>query len=261
MIKGSSELSGWRTSLWSIAMLLISQMWLSGPASASAVNCEETPHTRIESSICGAPALRALDQELAAAVERAVAGNKLDRVQVTELRNGIARLCWREVDEKLQACLLDAELDAFQWVATRLGEPHGDTTTLESEEAVGIPRLSAAHNQAALKTKKLKDDNVVARRIARLERQLVIAESSLRRTGNTDLTVATIAELLDTLQQQKDQLPAERELQYSVAQLVQRMVQGCRQYQKKWRASLHQHELSCAEFSQRLPLIATSEFY
>ncbi len=264
-MKGTNKLLGRHPPLLPFALLLISQVFVVRAAGASAVVCEETPHTRIESSICGEPVLRALDQELAAAVDRAVVGNKLDRAQVTELRNGIAKLCWREVDTNLQACLLGAELDAFEWVTKRLNEwPGNDVPWFELE-----PRLSAAKDlsSAGGNNKRLTSEadaiDFAAQRVVLLHRQLGIAESSLKRTGNTDLTVATIAGLLETLQQQSIGLPADSELNQSITQLVQRMVQGCNdsRHKKKWRSSLRQQNLSCAEFSQQVPQIATSEFY
>jgi len=214
---------------------------LYGNSASAGVDCTQSPHTRLEIAICGEPVLSAIDRELTDAVTRAQKQGIIDRQESVDQRNKIARQCWREVDETLISCLHNAELQALEWVASRLGEFDGD--------AAGISDRVGQRLHEGLAHQKLL-----------LQKQLMIAESRMRRTGNPDLTVATITELMQLNERQQQLQPnngaaSHADADQSIAQLEQKLVTGCNHsvYGKKWRRMVKRYELSCDTLKSKQP--------
>jgi len=183
--------------------------------------------------VIGEPVLRAIDQELTDALTRAQQRGIIDRTTARKQRNQIARQCRREVDETLTSCLHNAELQALEWVAVRLGE-----VAVEDQGLSDRLREGLVHQNLML------------------QRQLALAETRMHRTGNPDLTVNTIFELIRINDQQ-------RQLQLNdggasdagqvIAQLEKRLATGCSHavYGNKWRRMLDRRGRSCDKIERR----------
>jgi len=202
------------------------------------VDCDGTPYTRLEIAVCQQPVLRALDEELTEAYARAQHRGIIDRPAVVERRNKIARQCWREPEATLSACLLNAELNEFESILIELGEMPGSISTIEQAP-------------------------VWQQHSVLLEKQLALAENSLRSTGKPDLTIATI---LDLIRLQSDSHRAQsgvtENADHSIADLQQRLASGCKHavYGNEWRAVLAAHKTSCEKVQEQQSLISSSEF-
>lgn len=229
-------------------------LWVTPGHSANAatgVDCEQSPHTRLEGAICNETVLRALDRELAAASQRAIDSDLLVHAQALEMRNGIARLCRRETDDNIGACLLGAELEAYLEITTRLGE--------------FIPIGAAFTGYAALQSPSVLDSGSdgSGQKIELLHRLLPVAQSSLVHTGDTDLTVTTIVELLHLHQKPEAGLSARSESSNFVSSLERKIQQGCAstQYKRKWKASLKKHNMGCSQLRKQAPTLSASVFH
>lgn len=204
------------------------------PANAG-VDCDATPYTRLEVSVCGEPVLRALDGELTEAFARAEQRGIIDKSAVFERRNRIARQCWREPEETLSTCLIHAELSAFESILIELGE---------------APKSGAVVGQVP----------DWLQRSVLLNKQLALAEKSLRSTGKPDLIVATIFDLIRL--QQDSQSVAGVNASHSMAGLHKRLATGCGHavYGNEWRALLTANKTSCEKLQNQQSLISSSDF-
>ena len=219
-----------------VAYLLPLLLVLQSPwqlAQASSVDCAESPLTRLEASICNDPALRALDGELSATLKRSQDQNRLTLAQVKRVRNSIARQCRRETATKLQNCLLSAELDAFEQFA--------------------VPAARPITGRQSVKGKQLQ-------RAALLARQLDVAQSSLRSSGNANLTVTTIVELLKIADKRRGSVNPSSSAE--VKSLSLRLVQGChhQRYAASWQAAVQANGLQCATLNRDTPVYSFSDF-
>lgn len=191
--------------------------------SASAgVDCSAVPHTRLELAVCSEPLLRALDGELTDALQEALERGVIDKRSKAEQRNRIARQCRREASSAYNACLLDAELRCLEWVAGKLGQAQSQSFTSEKSWQYNASLVSRTSN---------------------LKRQLRLAESRLRSTGEPELTVLTILSLIDVYKEHRGNITAE------VAKLQQRLGAGCDHevYGRLWQKAMHDNQLSCAD--------------
>ena len=226
-----------------IQKLMCLLLLLYGNSASAGVDCTESPHTRLEIAICGEPVLHAIDQELTDALTRAQRRGIIDRTDVREQRNQIARQCWREAEESLNSCVHRAELQALEWVAVELGE-------FEGENAEKNRVLRERLREGLVHQKFL------------LQKQLELAESTMRRTGNPDLTVVTIFELIRINERQQhlrisgdraggaieDRTTEDRTGEgRAIAQLELRLAAGCSHsvYGSKWRKMVERREMSC----------------
>ena len=194
------------------------------PALASSVDCDQSMHTRLETAICEAPALRALDKELAMTVEKAMEHGLMQPAEGRELRNRIARRCYREPDTKLYACLLAAEGEALEEVMLRF-----DKSLLLHEPEPG--KKAGATDISTL-----------------LNRQLVIAARNLSSNEDPTLTVTTLVAMIEQIRKKEtDGVQSNRQAHQVLSRLKQALVSGCRHavYGKKWQELLANSELSC----------------
>lgn len=228
-----------------IEKLICVLLLLYGNSASAGVDCSGSPHTRLEIAICGEPVLRSIDQELTDALSRAQQRGIIDRATAREQRNQIARQCWREVDETLNSCLHNAELNVLEWVAVKLGEVAEEDHGLSNRIGEGLVHQNLM-----------------------LQKQLVLAERRLRRTGNPDLTIETIFELI-RINDRQHQLQLHdggaSDASHAIAQLEQRLASGCNHtvYGKKWRRMLDRRDMSCTRLHGReVPaLYSSSEFH
>ena len=212
------------------------------PANASAVECTEKPLTRLESSICGDPALRALDSELTASLLRAVDGGLVGKVQAQRIRNGIARKCRHEPAAKLPRCLLKGEVIAFERIAMRLGEYQHEVRQSLVGQLVEKPQL--------------------------LQRQLILAQSSLNVTGDASLTVTTIVELMKIapeLSPTGSSALSENSTITAVptvARLQQLLTEGCQhpRYAASWKTAVQANGLRCNDLNSSTTLYSSSDY-
>ena len=213
------------------ALWLLSAIWC---VPATAVECADTPLTRLESTICGDAALSILDRELASSHARAQSGKLLDDAEIRRIRNGIARQCRRESDGVLTNCLLNAELDAYENVIAKLGEYKPSAQRNSSHSSNGVPDKTEL-----------------------LQRQLLIAQSSLTTTDDPRLTVFTMVELIDALQRRDGPTDPAR-----TTNLWRRLAQGCHhhRYASKWKAAVQRNGLQCDELNRQFPLYSTSDY-
>jgi len=200
------------------------------PVSASSINCDESPLTRLESSICSDPALRALDAELSQTLKHAKDSNVLSLAQVRRVRNAIARQCRRETDANLQNCLLNAELGAFEQFA--------------GEHAVIGESVRGKQLQ----------------RSVLLARQLDVARRNLRATGNAHLTVTTIVELLKISEEHRGSIY--RSQSANIENLRLQLVNGChhQDYADSWQVAVKANGLQCTTLEQQPPVYGLSDF-
>ncbi len=199
------------------------------------VNCDGTPHTRLELAICGEPILQALDRELTAALKEVLQHGDISRQDIAEQRNQIARQCRREASRAFSACLVDAELTSLEWAANKLGQSNVSSGTVIS--------------------KSWRYDESPAARTSQLQRQLKVAENRLRSTADPKLTVATILELISAYEQH----PAPH--RKAIDQLEHRLISGCDHvvYGAEWHRVLRDNNLSCNDL-QAPALLSTSDF-
>ena len=225
-----------------IEKLICVLLLLYGNSASAGVDCREAPHTRLEIAICGEPVLRAIDQELTQALSHARQRGVIDRSAAHKQRNKIARQCRREADESLNSCLHNAELRALEWVAVKLGEMDGSVADKNRDIRERL-REGRVHQ------------NVI------LQKQLRLAESRMRRTGNPELTVATIIELIQLNDERQPNGGSESKV---IAQLDQRLATGCSHavYGKKWRRIIARRGMSCDKLQRRASaLYSSSERY
>lgn len=218
--------------LWLLPLLYLN------PASAG-VDCAGTPHTRIEISVCGEPVLQALDQELTHALKSAQRRGLIDKSAVLTTRNQIARQCWRQTDEQLNACLLDSELKALIWVQSRLD---GDTDS-QIDPIWHYREGMVSH-------------------AVQLQKQLLVAERRLQKTRDPRLTVVTVVDLIRLFEQQLQLQPGAVEADAAIAQLQQRLVSGCNHaaYAKKWQAAVVASGQNCQAL-QSAAVLSASDFH
>jgi len=189
--------------------------------------------------------LRALDSELSIILERAQRVRAIRASDAIRLRNKIAKTCRRESNDSFGACLLNAEVSALQWVAIQLGEfesakdPADNHLSFESS-----PGLSFESSKG---------------RVSILQKQLAIAEGGLRSTGNPDLTIATLLELIATFESK----PESAESLDVIAGLKLRLRSGCDHglYGDRWQGLLESNALSCTQLRLQNPLYSSTDFY
>ncbi len=244
-----------------LALLLASQ-FVCGMANAASVNCDDSPHTKLEAAICSAPALQALDAELSAALSLAVDRNVLAPAAAAELRNGVAKLCWREEDAKLKSCLMSAELHSYQWVLGQMNKFGVLHTSRLSQQRFQYKRIESVsvHDHFMLLASDWKSaDGLLVHNVQQLKKQLAFAERSFSHTRKTDFTVATIAALLDALRDQRNTVTDARNITVAITNLERRALRGCydSRINKKWRASLQNYGLSCEGLDQQ---VASTDF-
>lgn len=204
-------------------LLLLGILWIN-PAAAG-VNCNGTPHTRLELAICSDPLLRALDGELTKAYQEARERRLIDTQTIAKQRNQIARQCRREANQALNACLQNAELQSLEWVSAKLG-----------------PAQIVA-SQAA--SKSWRYDASRFSRTSQLQRQLKVAENRLRSTGDPELTVVTVLSLINVLKEHPD---PRGNISKAIGKLDKRLASGCDHvaYGDQWQTVLRKHSLSCS---------------
>jgi len=230
------------------------------PASAG-VNCNGVPHTRLEITVCSEPMLRALDAELSVAFNEVQDRGIVDRRAVFAQRNHVARQCRRVASEALHACLLNAEVASLEWAVAKLEQTINEIPVeIPASSRPGIgqthgkllnPTRSQLRRKGSTQTRAI--DRTVnghgwkysaspAARISHLQRQLLVAESRLKSTGNPELTVVTLIELVQAYQRQSGHTIALTRLERSLAA-------GCihSDYGKQWDRVLRENNYSCKD--------------
>ena len=223
----------------------------SGTPAVAGVDCTGSPHTRLEIAICGEPVLSAIDQELTDALTRAQQRGILGREDVRTQRNQIARQCWREADETLNVCLHNAELQALEQVVIQLGELDSSGVAEKNRDLNDRLREGLAHQKVLL------------------QKQLMIAENGMRRTGNPELTVVTLFALIELNIRQQQLQPddggvSKADADRATAQIEQRLATGCGHdlYGRKWRRMVKRRDMSCDELQRAFPAqLSSAEDY
>ena len=206
---------------------------------ANGIACDEAQHTRLERTICAEPYLHALDTTFLAAISRAIDAGVMEPAQGNELRNSIARNCRHESDVEVGACLLVNELDALEKLGTRLGEIKS-ANRMQNLELEIRQRYSGS----------------IAQHLLLMHKQLLLAEDISFKTGDTDLMIATLFNLLETYQSQLNSEITDLSLSESIAEVNLKLAGGCGHevYAHRWRRSLLTYDITCAQLSENLPV-------